>query len=145
MATPLSLLNRGKGVGHIADTRATGWSRLQSRHAEEAKEKGHQRCYHYSLHLDYLAFLSRHDPDLSQQLLTGPGIRALISLNGDAAAERRIVVCGPRPPGLPPNHQAQSELRSCPPLSWFRQEQIRRQGRRRGGPGGGKKNQQRLK
>ena len=57
---PLSLLNRGDGVGRIADTRATGWSRLQSRHAEEAKAEGHQRCYHYPLHLDYLAFPSRY-------------------------------------------------------------------------------------
>jgi len=65
MATPLSLLNRGDGVGRIADSRTAGWSRLQSWHAEEAKEKGHQRCYHYSLHLDYLAFLSRYEPDSS--------------------------------------------------------------------------------
>ena len=56
-AAPLGLFNRRNCVGCMVDSHSTRWSSFQSRHAEEAKSKSHQRCYHYSLHQVCLRFL----------------------------------------------------------------------------------------
>ena len=56
-AAPLSLFNRRNCVGCMVDSHSTRWSSFQSRHAEEAKSKSHQRCYNYSLHQVCLRFL----------------------------------------------------------------------------------------
>jgi hypothetical protein len=47
---PLSLFNRRSGVGCIANRHTVRWCGSQSRHAEEPKDQGHQRCYKQSLH-----------------------------------------------------------------------------------------------
>src|SRR5450830_1864524 len=77
---PLSFFNRRSYVGGMTNRHSTSWSRLQSRHAEKAKEQSHQRSYHYSLHKVCLPFLLsswRDERDLSTPPLRRPRDRSV--------------------------------------------------------------------